>query len=153
MNLLKRLQTVTKQLGNNKNIKDLPYTEWITELKPYEIFVFGSNESGIHRAGAAKTAMGWGAVYGTPFGKSGNTFAIPTKSAYAKDTLPLSDINDYIYRFAHYARNHPEYTFLVTEIGCGLANLSIEQIAPMFSIVTDLKNVKLPKTFYDYLNN
>lgn len=33
----------------------------IIELKSNEIFTFGSNESGRHGKGAAKTALGWGA--------------------------------------------------------------------------------------------
>ena len=31
--------------------------EWITELKPNEIFVFGSNLEGMHGGGAAQVAM------------------------------------------------------------------------------------------------
>ena len=43
----------------------MKYTpEIITELKPGEIFVFGSNLSGIHGAGAAKQAIKFGAIYG-----------------------------------------------------------------------------------------
>ena len=34
----------------------------ITKLALNDIFVFGSNESGRHGRGAAKTAMKWGAV-------------------------------------------------------------------------------------------
>lgn len=52
----------------------------ITELKDNEVFVFGSNESGIHGAGAAKTALKWGAILGQPEGLQGKTYAIPTKS-------------------------------------------------------------------------
>ena len=37
----------------------------ITELKPNEIFVFGSNLQGYHGGGAARLAMNqWGAVWG-----------------------------------------------------------------------------------------
>lgn len=37
--------------------------ENITKLESNQIFVFGSNQSGRHGKGAAKTALGWGAVY------------------------------------------------------------------------------------------
>ena len=36
----------------------------ITKLKDNEIFIFGSNLSGRHGKGAAKTALGWGAKWG-----------------------------------------------------------------------------------------
>jgi hypothetical protein len=44
-----------------------------------EIFVFGSNTEGRHGAGAAKTAMVWGAEYGKNSGRQGQTYAIITK--------------------------------------------------------------------------
>ena len=49
-------------------------------LKDNEIFVFGSNESGIHGAGAAFLAnKKFGAVYGEGIGLFGKSYAIPTK--------------------------------------------------------------------------
>ena len=46
-----------------------------------EIFVFGSNTEGRHGAGAAKTAMGWGAEYGKNSGRQGQTcLAVSTKA-------------------------------------------------------------------------
>ena len=51
----------------------------ITELKPNEIFVFGSNLQGYHGGGAARLAMNqWGAVWGQGTGLQGQTYAIPT---------------------------------------------------------------------------
>lgn len=35
--------------------------------------------------------------------------------------------------FLDYARAHPELTFAVTRIGCGLAGYAERQIAPMFA--------------------
>lgn len=35
----------------------------ITKLEKNQIFVFGSNLSGRHGKGAAKTALGWGAIW------------------------------------------------------------------------------------------
>ena len=53
----------------------------ITELKDNEIFIFGSNLSGRHGKGAAKTALGWGAKWGQAKGLQGKTYGIPTKDA------------------------------------------------------------------------
>ena len=47
--------------------------------------------------------------------------------------------------FIDFARQHVELTFLVTEIGCGIAGYSPEQIAPHF--INHSSNVLLPKTF------
>lgn len=97
------------------------------------IFVFGSNESGIHGAGAARTAVEkHNAIYGVSFGKTGNSFAIPTKDKNIHRTLPLWLIAIYVDAFVGYAKGHPELQFQVTRIGCGLAGLRDEDIAPMF---------------------
>jgi hypothetical protein len=54
--------------------------EKIEKLNPNQIFVFGSNEKGIHGKGAALQAKKvFGAVQGCGFGLTGNSFAIPTK--------------------------------------------------------------------------
>lgn len=56
------------------------YTEEkIDKLEPMEVFVFGSNEAGIHGAGAARKAMDFGAVMRRGLGFKGRTYAIPTK--------------------------------------------------------------------------
>lgn len=133
----------------------MKYTpEVITELKPKEIFVFGSNESGIHGAGAARAAMKFGAHYGQGFGIAGHTFAIPTKD-WKIQTLTLEKINFYVDRFVEYTEFHPTLTFLVTPIGCGLAGFHVGQIAPMFKHIWQhhamFENIILPKSFIDYL--
>ena len=66
--------------------------DWITELKDNEIFVFGSNLSGRHGKGAAKTAIKWGAVWGNPRGLQGKTYGIPTVNASITKKLSLDDI-------------------------------------------------------------
>lgn len=126
--------------------------ENITALKPFEIFVFGSNEAGRHGAGAAKTAIGWGAEYGNPFGLQGNTYAIPTKDVTIK-TLGLHPIAKYVHRFVWEARQLSTWTFLVTPIGCGLANYSPQDIAPLFKEAVNVPNIHLPQSFWDVLNN
>lgn len=89
----------------------------ITELKPNEIFVFGSNLQGYHGGGAARLAMNqWGAVWGQGTGLQGQTYAIPTMQG------GIGTIRPYIDQFIKFAQNDPERTFLVTEIGCGIAD-------------------------------
>lgn len=100
------------------------------------VFVFGSNEGGIHGAGAALFAyQKKGARFGHGYGHSGNSWAIPTKAAtdgVVGETLSLERIQQYVSGFLAFAHGHPEMTFEVTRIGCGLAGLKDEDIAPMF---------------------
>jgi hypothetical protein len=119
--------------------------ELITKLKPNEIFVFGSNLSGRHGKGAAKTAMRWGAKYGMGNGPSGQTYAIPTKAVSVYQRLPIERIREFVCEFLQYARQHKELSFLVTEIGCGLAGYKPKDIAPMFKGCSE--NVVLPERF------
>ena len=96
------------------------------------VMVFGSNEGGMHGAGAAKTAREkYGASLGFSYGHTGRSFAIPTKDEYLK-TLPLGIINAYVQGFLAYAVGKRKLTFYVTAIGCGLAGYHHKDIAPMF---------------------
>ena len=109
------------------------------------IFVFGSNLSGIHGAGAAAHAYKVrGAVWGQGVGLAGESYAIPTKN-YAIHTLPLDVVEDYVADFIEFAEDHPELEFEVTAIGCGLAGFTPEQIAPFFVGVPG--NCVLPASF------
>lgn len=97
-----------------------------------EIFVFGSNNAGRHGKGAALYALRYhGAIYGQGEGLQGTSYAIPTKSKWLKP-LMLTDIYVNIRRFKLFATYHPQLTFLVTPVGCGLAGYSQEQIKPLF---------------------
>lgn len=120
----------------------------ITALKPGEVFVFGSNTSGRHGKGAAKTAMKWGAIYGKGNGIQGKTYGIPTVNASITNSLTIPKIAGYVDEFIEYAGAHPELTFYVTLIGCGLAGLSYKDVGPLFSKASDLENVYLPKEFW-----
>ncbi len=98
-----------------------------------DIFVFGSNLAGRHGKGAALFArQNHGAIYGVGQGRQGNSYGIPTKDSNIQ-TLQLSQIENYVERFVYYAKQHPELTFNVTKIGCGLAGYTEDQIAPMFA--------------------
>jgi hypothetical protein len=118
--------------------------ERITFLAPNEIFVFGSNYAGRHGKGAAKDAIRFGARWGQGDGLSGQTYGIPTKG-YKLEILPLHYIRIAVERFLRRAAASPEFTFLVTPIGCGLAGYSPKDIAPMFK--DSPPNVVLPESF------
>jgi len=112
---------------------------FITELDKNEIFVFGSNGQGAHLGGAATTAVHkFGAKMGQAEGLQGQSYAINTMDS--EDEMYAQ-----IGRLLDFAKKHPELTFLVTEIGCGIAGYGPEQIAPHFKECS--KNVVLPKTF------
>lgn len=109
------------------------------------VFVFGSNLAGRHGKGAALWARQHrGAILGRGEGIQGNSYAIPTKSE-ALRTLPLSEIKVHVRKFQIFATDHPELTFQLTPIGCGLAGYTPRQIAPLFA--RSPSNVILPDEF------
>jgi hypothetical protein len=104
----------------------------ITELKPNQIFVFGSNQNGEHIGGAARTAYDkFGAVWGKPEGLQDRSYALPTVSKHFRP-YSLRMIGKNVYTFLWYASKHPELTFLLTKVGCGIAGHKEEDIAPLF---------------------
>lgn len=120
--------------------------DYITELAPGEIFVFGSNLAGMHGGGAARLAyQKFGAVWGKGVGLHGRSYAIPTMHGGVDCIAP------YVDEFIAFARNHPDLTFLVTEIGCGIAGFTPEEIAPLFSRARDVENIHLPARFRELL--
>jgi hypothetical protein len=113
---------------------------FITELGPNEIIVFGSNGQGAHMGGAAATAVNkFGAVMGQAEGLQGQSYAIDTMDG-------IEVMKEQINRFLEFAAKRPELTFYVTEIGCGIAGYTPDQIAPFFEKAT--YNVILPDSFY-----
>jgi hypothetical protein len=126
-----------------------PFTpEFITELKPNEVFVFGSNLQGMHAGGAARIACEkFGAVWGQGVGLQGQSYAIPTMQGGVETIKP------YVDEFIAFAKLHPEYTFLVTPIGCGIAGFTAEEIAPLFSQAKDIENILLPESFARIIND
>jgi hypothetical protein len=111
----------------------------IDKLQPGEIFVFGSNLRGMHAGGAARAAYHkFGAVMGQGVGLQGQSYAIPTMQGGVETIKP------YVDEFIDFARQHPELTFLVTRIGCGIAGFRDEEIAPLFAEAHQLSNVVLP---------
>lgn len=120
--------------------------EYITALRPDEVFVFGSNLAGFHGGGAARIAYkNFGAEWGRGVGHFGQTYAIPTMQGGVETIKP------YVDDFIAYARVHPEFRFYVTRIGCGIAGFRDEDIAPLFKEAMSLSNIVLPRTFFDIL--
>ena len=123
----------------------------IKKLEQGHIFVFGSNLSGRHGKGAAKTALGWGAKWGQAAGLQGRTYGIPTKDASIRRTLTVTEIEPFVDEFIEFAKNNPDMIFLVTEIGCGLAGHKQKDIAPLFLDAVDVENIYLPSKFWHKL--
>lgn len=120
--------------------------ERITQLQPGEIFVFGSNLAGMHGGGAASLAFfRFGAVMGNGDGPQGQSYAIPTMQGGVETIRP------YVDKFISYAKTHPEQTFLVTAIGCGIAGFTPEEIAPLFSDAKAVDNIHLPLRFWQVI--
>jgi len=128
---------------NNPESRITP--DHITRLGANEVFVFGSNEQGLHYGGAAKAALeNFGAIMGQGNGMQGKSYAIPSMGG-------LGVMGEYVKEFCEFAKAHPEKRFLVTEIGCGLAGYSISEVAPLFEICRNIDNISLPASFWDFL--
>jgi hypothetical protein len=116
--------------------------DFITELKPDEIFVFGSNLAGSHGGGAAYVAWRkFGAIMGQGVGLQGQSYAIPTMQGGVETIKP------YVDEFIAFAKAHPELFFYVTRIGCGIAGFRDEEIAPLFVAARKVPNICLPQSF------
>ena len=116
-----------------------------------EIFVFGSNLSGIHGAGAARHAFTHhGAVMGQGMGLQGSSYALPTKGVKIS-FMPLEDIGRHVAAFISFAQIRPDLTFRVTRVGCGLAGFKDTEIAPLFRGALGLSNIRLPKGWRHYI--
>ncbi len=125
--------------------------ENIKTLAEGQIFVFGSNQSGRHGKGAAKTALGWGAIWGQANGLQGRTYGISTKDKSVKRTLSLVEIKPIVDEFIEFAKANPQLTFLVTEVGCGLSKMKPKEIAPLFEKAVEVSNIHLPARFWHKL--
>ena len=120
--------------------------QWITTLADDEIFVFGSNLEGLHGGGAALLAYErFGAVWGQGTGLQGKSYGIPTMHG------GIDVIAPYVDEFIAFAREHRELKFLVTEIGCGIAGFTVEEMAPLFKDAIDEENIYLPQRFIKIL--
>ena len=107
------------------------------ELKPNEIFVFGSNLAGAHGGGAARLAYErFGAIWGQGVGLQGQSYAIPTMQGGVETIKP------YVDEFIRFAKQH-----------CGIAGFKVDEIAPLFYHAIDSENIVLPKEFDDIVQD
>ena len=117
----------------------------IATLGENEIFVFGSNIQGSHGGGAAWYAYKtFGAEWGVGEGLTGRTYALPTMEG-------VSSLKHAVEHFIACVKQHPELTFLVTAVGCGIAGYTPQEVAPLFKDALALENVYLPQVFVDVL--
>ena len=131
----------------NKPLNEKYTPDFITELGPNDIFVFGSNLAGAHAGGAACLAnQKFGAIWGQGVGLQGNSYAIPTMQG------GIETIKPYVDEFIEFAKSHPELTFYVTKIGCGIAGFKEEEIAPLFKKAINIPNIRLPEDFMDIVS-
>ena len=105
----------------------------ITSLKPNQIFVFGSNLAGKHIGGAALQAKEqFGAEEGVGEGLTGQAYAFPTlneqfeQRSFGELYVSLNEL----YRVA---KENPDKEFLLTKVGCGIAQFPEEQMKDLFS--------------------
>jgi len=117
-----------------------------TQLNKGMVFVFGSNEAGVHGAGAALDAVtNHGAIMGQGLGRQGQSYAIATKGKYMRRdgsfgigrSLPLDTVKGNIEEFIRDAEATPDEDFKVSQIGCGYAGFTADQIAPLFAGAPD----------------
>ena len=119
--------------------------DWIDHLEDNEVFVFGSDEQGLHQGGAAAYAVKYfGAIVGQGVGLQRQSYAIPT-------TGDFYDFSHAVRDFIDYAAAHPETRFLVTRLGCGTPGHSVRQVAPAFVDAINMENVSLPEDFWEIL--
>jgi len=130
-----RMKTATFEYMEKKRTTP----EFITELQPNEIFVFGSNLRGMHGGGAAYIAhRKFGAIMGQGVGLQGQSYAIPTMQGGVETIKP------YVDEFIEFAKEHQNLTFLVTRIGCGIAGFTDNEISPLFNAAHEVENIVLP---------
>ena len=134
---------IVEKFENSMNTEKRISADIINNLKPNEIFVFGSNLDGMHGGGAARAAYNkFGAIWGQGVGLQGQSYGIPTMHG------GVDVIKPYVDEFIDFAKSHPELKFLVTRIGCGIAGFRDEEMAPLFKDAIEIENIYLPKSFY-----
>jgi len=95
-----------------------------------------------HDGAARQAVRDFGAIMGQAHGLQGRSYALVSMSG-------LDVIAEETATFYAFARTHPELTFLVTEIGCGIAGHTPTEVAPLFAGAP--RNVVLPRSFIELL--
>ena len=116
----------------------------ITKLKDNEIFVFGSNLAGHHLGGSAKQAwQDFGAVWGTGEGLTGQCYAFPTLDENLQKRT-TKELMDSVYRLVNTARENKDKTFLLTKVGCRIANYDEKYMRELFEGI-EADNIVFPE--------
>jgi len=110
------------------------------------IFVYGANTQGRHGKGAALEAVQkHGAVYGR-VGLCGNSYGVITKELRANyPPITIKDISKEIDLLIICAYEHPDYTFICTPFGTGLAGFSHDIMRALFQEKEVPSNIILPE--------
>lgn len=120
----------------------------IKQLHENQIFVFNQKKTGYSRLATAELAYkSFDADKSVGEGLTGKAYAIPT------DYDNLYELGLHIEQFILFAREHTEFVFLVTKIGCGGAGRRVDEIAPLFRKAIGVSNIWLPKEFLNYIND
>jgi len=121
--------------------------EKIESLGQNEIIVVGTNMAGAHLGGAARHAFErFGLAMGVGEGLSGQSYAFPTLNKdFSPRTLP--QIRDSVMNLYECALAHPDKTFLVTKVGCGIAGFTAEEMRSCFVDYDKPDNIILPIEF------
>ena len=130
------------------------YRGEIKNIKPYQIFVFGSNTQGRHGKGSALFAkQKCGAIYGQSSGLQGNSYAIITKDLNKKIHPSISKefIIEQIFELYKYAMSDDgqKYDFIVAYSGTevNLNNYTNQEMADMFSFHSIPNNIVFEENF------
>ena len=116
----------------------------IFSLRPGQIFVFGTDKWGSQKYGAAGlAAKKFGAQIGIIEGATGFCYALPTKG------FSLLDLKKAVQRFKDYVDSNPQFTYLITPVGCGHAGFSVSEVSALFAGFITYPNVMLPKAFVE----
>ena len=105
-----------------------------------ETVVYGSGDEQNENGGAETIASRF-----NPHPRFG--YAIPTIGK------SIEEIQDGVNAFIEHAKNNPDMRFHVRKVGYDKAGYTVEQIAPLFSEARTVRNILLPKTIIDVLNN
>ena len=125
-------------------MNDSRCTPHISQLNENKTFVFGSNLQGIRSGSAVRTTYNdFGTLCGEGIGLFGQSYAIPKMQG------PLGTIKPYVDDFIKFVQKHLELTFKLTRIDCEVAGLSDKETAPHFDNAIELRNIYLPKSFWD----
>lgn len=127
----------------------------VNEVPENEIYVFGSNDLGVHGAGAAKIARLYhGAIMGQAEGLQGKSYAIPTRKIVSPKgektklkSLTLEEIKPYADRFIQFTKDHPELSFYIAGVGTGLAGNNPEEI---IKLLEGAVNCRYPEEWQIY---